>query len=288
MASLAEIYLRHRPDARGDDLEEHLAAAIARAEDGLAGVSIDGPELARGLAELDAPLTELDPDAIVELALGLACARGERAAIDLLERDYLGPAKAALASMKLDAAAQADVLQEVRTKLLVGEPPKIALYAGRGSLRGLLKVTATRTAISALRKAGRFAEAPDDELAGAQTTSGGELDFLKERYRAAFRAAFEDALAALEPRERNLLRLHFLRKVTLEALATMYGVHRATVVRQLARARETLERATYASLRERLRVDAKEIDGVIELIQSRFEVSAERLLRTVDSGEPLS
>ena len=89
---------------------------------------------------------------MIELALALACARGDDTAIRLLEREYFDGVRGALRAMKLDADLTDEVIQEVRRKLLVGEPPKIVGYAGRGSLRGLLKVTATRTAISLLRK----------------------------------------------------------------------------------------------------------------------------------------
>ncbi|MCA9611101.1 MAG: sigma-70 family RNA polymerase sigma factor, partial [Myxococcales bacterium] len=101
-----------------------------------------------------------------------------------------------------------------------------------------------------------------------------------ERYRGVFREAFEEAVGALSPRERNLLRLHFLRRVTLESLAELYGVHRATIVRHLAKIRERLDAATQAALRDRLGADKREVESVMDLIRSRFDVSVERMLRT--------
>ena len=161
--------------------------------------------------------------------------------------------------------------------------PKIVGYAGRGTLHGLVKVVATRTALSLLRRRG--VESPGDEaLLDVEGEADPELSFLKAHYRAAFRAAFEEAVHALAPRERNLLRLHCLRNVTLEALAAMYGVHRATIVRQLAKIRDELDRLTRKGLRERLGgADAREIAEVMELVRSRFDVSVERLLRTMES-----
>lgn len=275
------MYLAARPDAQAlDALEARLAAACALAEDAFEGVRVDRAELCRALAGLEPELDALSPEAIREVALALACARGEQVALRALEARYFDGMRAALASMKLAPALADEVIQEVRHKLLVGDPPKIAGYAGRGSLRGLLKVTATRTAISLLRKAGR--EAPgDDAILDAAGERDPELAYLKERYRGVFREAFEDAVASLSPRERNLLRLHFLRKVTLDALATMYGVHRATIVRQLAGVRESIERATERGLRERLGAERREVESVLDLIRSRFDVSVERLLRTL-------
>ncbi len=278
------MYLAARPDAREgsiEDLEARLVAACAHARTAHEGaVVVDDEALSRALAGLEPPVEALAPEAIEELALGLACARGDDAALRRLEARYFDGVHAALHAMKLAPSLRDEVVQEVRRKLLVGDPPKIAGYAGRGSLRGLLKVTATRTAISMLRKAGREAPGDDAVLDGASGLDDPELAYLKERYRGIFREAFEEAVASLEPHERNLLRLHFLRKVTLEALATMYGVHRATIVRQLARIRETIERATERGLREKLGAERREVESVMDLIRSRFDVSVERLLES--------
>jgi len=277
---LIDVYRAERPDAPDDpSLAADLDAACALARAAFDGVSVDDEALARALAGLPAPAGELSPDAVREVALALACADGQRAALDALEREYFDGVRGALGAMKLAPELRDEVEQEVRRKLLVGDPPKLVGYAGRGSLRGLLKVTATRTAISMLRKAGR--EAPgDDALVDASGERDPELAFLKARYRGVFRDAFAEAVASLEPRERNLLRLHFLRKMTLESLATMYGVHRATIVRHLAKIRDSIDRATRAAMRERLGADRREVDSVMELIASRFDASVERLLRT--------
>ncbi len=278
--SLHAIYREARPEMPGEAVtEEALASAVARARQAWPAIAHDEEALVRALAGLPASVTALEDRAIVEVALCVACGRGDAAALARLEAEYLDGARAALAAMKLDDALRDEALQETRRKLLVGDPPKLVGYAGRGSLRGLLKVTATRTAISMLRKAGR--EAPgDDAVVDVDGERDPELAYLKARYRAVFRDAFADAVAGLEPRERNLMRLHFLRRVTLERLATMYGVHRATIVRHLAAIRESIERATKAGLRERLGADRAEVDEVLDLIRSRYDASVERLLRT--------
>jgi len=283
MPTLEEVYLTQRPDARDlVDLATLLEAACALARDAWPDVPVLDAEFVAALAGLEPTVDRVPPERVRELALGLACGRGDEPAIRRLEAEYFDGVRGALAAMKLDDDLRDEVIQEVRRKLLVGDPPKIAGYAGRGSLRGLLKVTATRTAISLLRKSGR--ESPsDDALLDLTGERDPELAFLKERYRGIFREAFEVAVSQLEPRERNLLRLHFLRKVTLDALAKMYGVHRATIVRHLAKIRDSIDRATQKGLRERLGADAREVDSVMDLIRSRFDVSVERLLQTTES-----
>lgn len=282
MSSLAKVYLAERPDAAEvPDLGARLDAIVSELAQSAPDIHVDAEALAVALAGLPARVDALHEDAALEVALALACARNEAGALARFERDYGCVVEQTLRGMKLAQDVREEVAQEVRTKLLVadGGPPRLVGYAGRGSLRGLLKVTTTRAAITALRKLGR--EAPGDEaILDRSGERDPELAFLKERYRGVFREAFEDAVGALSPRDRNLLRLHFLQKVTLEALAEMYGMHRATVVRRLAKIRDALERATRKGLRERLGADGREVEEVMTLIQSRFDVSVERMLRT--------
>jgi RNA polymerase sigma-70 factor, ECF subfamily len=107
---------------------------------------------------------------------------------------------------------------------------------------------------------------------------------IKEQYRTAFAAAFADAARDLERRDRNLLRLHFLGGITLEQLASMYGVHRATVVRWLAGARKAVFDGTRKRMREKLG-DA-ELDEVLAMIQSRLDVSVRQLLASMERSAP--
>lgn len=255
---------------------EALLAAGAKAEH-----PVDAAVLASALARVPTVLASLTEDDVHELALALACDRGDLEALRTIDRTY-GPAvEAALVAMKLEPDVREEVWQIVKAKLLVREdgPIRLVSYAGRGTLRGLLKVTATRTALTMLRDARR--ERPTDaqvidEVAGASP----ELDFVKVGARTAFREAFAHAIETLEPHARNLLRLHHLRKVSLESLATMYGVHRATIVRQLAAARAQIERETGKALRARLDLERGEVEGVIDLVRSHFDASVERLLKT--------
>ena len=232
-------------------------------------------------AAIDA-LPSKNAERAAELALGMACAQGDPTALMILERTYLSALPRAIGHMKLDADTVDEVVQEVRRKLLVGDPPKIGEYAGKGSLRGLLKVTATRTAISLLRKTGRVGPG-DEPIVDASQSHDLEASFLKREYRGVFCDAFEAAIRGLDRHERNLLRLHFLGKVTLEQLAKMYGVHRATIVRRIAAVRESLEKETRGKMRDALKLDARELDSVMELIRSRLDVSVERMLHTLET-----
>ena len=264
------------------DLVAPLYAEVARA---WPGVDVSEAELARAFAR---KLEDDDPPPVTvanlaELYLALACARGDNAAVRAFDRAYLDVVPVALAGMRLSAATIEDVRATVRDKLLLAEgdaPPRIVGYAGRGRLRGLVQVTATRAAIDRLRHEAKEAELPVRELAAPGNI---ELSLIKAQYREAFSAGFAQAIACSTRRDRNLLRLHFLGGVTLEQLAQMYGVHRATVVRWLAAARDTVFGATRTHIADTLGAPSEELDEMFDLVKSRIELSVERLLASVES-----
>jgi len=222
---------------------------------------------------------------VAELYLAVACARGNEAAVRIFDRDYLSVVPQALGGMRLPAATVDDVRSIVRDKLLLADgdkPARIIEYAGRGRLRGLIQVSASRAAIDRIRHEQREAELPaDTQLAAAGNL---ELSLIKAQYREAFVAGFTTAVGTLPRRDRNLLRLHLLGGVTLEQLAQMYGVHRATVVRWLASAREALFGATRDHVAAKLGAGEEELDQMFELVRSRVELSVERLLASVEKS----
>jgi RNA polymerase sigma-70 factor (ECF subfamily) len=173
----------------------------------------------------------------------------------------------------------------VRDKLLLADgdrPPRVLDYAGRGRLRGLVQVTATRAAIDRIRHEEREVELP----AGRDLASPAnlELSLIKAQYRSAFADGFARAVAVASRRDRNLLRLHFLGGMTLEQLAQMYGVHRATVVRWLAAARDAVFAATRAHVASTLGAPHDELDEMFALVESRVELSLERMLASIETS----
>src|SRR5205085_1000712 len=120
-------------------------------------------------------------------------------------RAYLDVVPLALAQMRLPPATVEDVRATVRDRLLLADgdqPPRVLQYAGRGRLKGLVQVTATRAAIDRLRHEQREVELPSDHALAAPGDV--ELSLIKAQYRAAFTAGFQRAVAALSMRDRNL------------------------------------------------------------------------------------
>jgi len=267
-----------------DAAETKLAGLVAEAAAAWPGVLVEPSALVELLARKltgDDPITPT-PAAATELHLAIACARGDNAAVAAFDRAYLEVVPQALAGMKLPKATVDDVRSAVRDKLLFADgdrPPRILDYAGRGRLRGLVQVSATRTAIDRIRLEEKEVELPACELAAPTDVA---MSLIKAQYRAAFAAGFARAVATASRRDRNLLRLHFLGGVTLEQLAQMYNVHRATVVRWLAVARDAVFAATREHVATEIAAPSDELDEMFDLVKSRVELSVERLLASVE------
>lgn len=295
MASLSTAFLaRVDENARATlaaraTLEDELAACVAAVSSAWPGLALEPAAFVAQLAEkltLDpAPTPLVERAHVADLGLAWACARGDAAAFAAFEARVLPELDAALRSMEIERWLVEEVKQIVRVELFVAAPdraPLIDAYAGRGSLRGWLRSIAVRTAMKLLHKEKRApASSDDDELAQLPAGDAGpELAHFRRRYGAQFKAAFVEALATLDSRERNLLRQHFLDQLDLDQLGRLYGAHRATVARWIARGRMRLLDATRGRLREQLGVSDADLDGVLRLVRSELYQSLRRLLAT--------
>src|SRR5690606_38822240 len=139
-----------------------------------------------------------------------------------------------------------------------------------------LWVLATREALMWRRRRRREIPLEEGHLGIADVDI--ELDYLKREYRGELRAAFAEAMAELPSKQRNLLYYHFVRRLNIDQIGALYRVHRVTAFRWLRDSRGALVAATRRRLAGRLDVAGDELESVLYLVQSRLEVSLERLL----------
>jgi RNA polymerase sigma-70 factor (ECF subfamily) len=216
-----------------------------------------------------------------DVALARACAAGDAVALETFESRYMSRVPDFVARLRVEPAFVDELKQVLRAKLFVALPParpKIAEYSGSGALERWFRIAAVNTALKLLRR-GRTADR--DELARVTegtTAVDPELELVKRRYSTEFDAAFLEALAGLETRERNVLRLHFVDGLGIDAIGALHRVHRATAARWLAAAREGVLDRTRSALRSRLHLTPTEIDSLVAVVQSRLEVSLRSLL----------
>lgn len=219
-----------------------------------------------------------------ELALAVAAARGSTAAIAAFERrfaDVLGFASRRFAGR---GHTEEDLQQILRTKLFVSEPDRpaaISQYNGQGSLESWLRVIATRLFIDLGRRKDRARETTSDpSTLDAIEPSDLELDVIKAEYRSTVAAALDEAARALDPAERHLLRQHLVAGLTIDQLSAVLGVHRATVARRIARARDALILRTRELVTAQLALDPDELADMFRMVVSKLDLSMRRLLQT--------
>ncbi len=224
-----------------------------------------------------------------DLRLAQACARCEPAALLQFERELLPGALRAAAGILPAADARDELAQILRERLFQARPERparIGDYNGQIPLAAWLRVIARRAALNLLESRGQGRESIDDhaELFASHATPEQALG--AERFRGQFRAAFAAAVAGLASRDRAVLRLHLAEGVTLDGLASAYGVHRATVARWLATARVKVLERTRLGLARGLGASAAEIESLLRAARSQLDVSISAVFRSAAKEEP--
>lgn len=292
---LAEVFQQHtrNADARrcaAAELERRLHAIIDACRAAWPRLDLPADAFVHHLAEhlpedgdLDSALSRVHcPD----LYLACGCAAGDPAAFAAFDAGVLDQAVPVLHRMGLSASRIDEVIQVMRTKLLVaGGPqqrPSIATYAGRGSLVGWVRTATRRTALSLRRNMAEQLDGNDVKNRAPERMpfpADLELDYIKGRYQAEFKRAVEDAIAALEPEQRKLLGLHYSDGLSIDRIGALLGVHRATAARRIRAASDAVRDETRRLLHERLRLSAGEIDSLAGLVQSQLHLSLSRVLQ---------
>lgn len=277
-------------DALGhEDAPEHgpaLEALIARARIGFPGTQVSPDALAtfveRNLAEGSTVEAALAGPHALDLYLACACAAGDAAALAVFERSVLDGVAPAISRIDRSPELAAEIAQELRVKLLVGEAgelPRITRYAGRGPLRSWVQVAAIRAAYDRKRRGSREEPTGDERLLEASLAGGPEADALGAESRALLTAALAEGMRALDTRERAVLRMHLVEDVSTESIARIYRVHRGTVARWIAGAHEqVLAHVKRALLRER-GLGPEALESLLRLAGSQLSVSLSVLLR---------
>lgn len=209
-----------------------------------------------------------------DLFLCCACSQRDAHALGAFEREALPVARAAIGSVRSDADFVQETVQELWSKLLFGNTPKVAKFAGRGPLQAWVRVSATRAALDRCRRLG-LAASRQTELTDrfASTEPSVERVLSRARYGEAFQSALEEAIAALPQRDRNALRMHVSGRCSIDEIGRAYGVHRATAARWLERARLAIGDGVRAGLGRRdLKLTDSEFRSLAGLMASNLEL----------------
>jgi RNA polymerase sigma-70 factor, ECF subfamily len=209
-----------------------------------------------------------------DLYLAAACSAGDPAAIAAFRDELLPVVRPALRKLGIAEETIDETEQRVLVAVLVGDPqrPAIATYGGRGKLRSWVRSIGVRI--------GR-------RLAGAATPDGGddeldrlsanvhdpELALVRDRYRDHVRRALAGALASLTDRQRTVLRQYYIDGLTIDQLAAVHRVDRATTARWVVAARSAVLVQTRDLLGAQLGATTAEAESILRLLRSQLELS---------------
>jgi RNA polymerase sigma-70 factor (ECF subfamily) len=211
-----------------------------------------------------------------ELYLACACAAGNAAAIRAFEARYFTCIASVVRWLRLPDDDAHEVAQTLRQRLFVGGVAEagVLAYAGGGRLAGLMQVAATRIALNLRRGRHRVADEPAPDMPSVAI----DTVYAKAEYRERVKQAIEDAAAALAPRDRTLLRLHLVERSSIDDIAALYRVHRATAARWVQAARETLVAHTRTNFLSATKLDAHDEAGLASFVESQLTLSLSRIL----------
>jgi RNA polymerase sigma-70 factor (ECF subfamily) len=215
-----------------------------------------------------------------DVFLAAAAGDGDVCAVRAIEERFIGRLPGRIRRLGASAEMIPDILQAVRIRLFTGPAPRIRAYNGASPLEQWIKTVAIRTAIDLHRKE---VSSPRGAAEWSKVTSGQEVSaetlLLRREHKREMEAALSKQLRALSLRDRTILRLHLIEKLSLEKIARAYGVHRVTVTRWVWNAGEIVLDGLRAHFLEHFGQSPPEFDSVARLARSQLSLDLPNLLR---------
>ncbi len=300
MSTNSDIFLANyeQPDAirhlSSKDLEMVLSTVLIEAREAWPELALDDAQFVSYLAartpvspNLMATLSQLFTN---DLYLAAAAVAGDKSGVHAFTQTYRPAVVRAAARVEKQGVQADDACQLLMEYLLLprgDRPPALALYSGQGPLMAYVRVSSLRRALRMLAKENKLPDGGglDRVMALADTSDDPELAVLKNKYRAEFKGAFQQALKGLDSAERNLLRYHYLTELNTRQIGSLMGLNQSSVVRRLASVRATLLDQTRAMLMDTLGLGESQFQSIMMLVQSQLDVSIERMLKSQTDNE---
>ena len=272
---------------RGDEeaLDAWIAGALASARATWPGLERHDDAFVEFLVDKVGALPE--PDAYEALRTGdlylvHACLARDPAAVEAFVAALFPRLQRQLARVRTPAAIAEDVESALREQLFFpraarAQAPLLAGYSGRGDLASWLRSIGLRMA-SRARHEGDRNVALESNVGTAEAASEPEIELLRRTYAPRLETAMVEALGDLPDRDRELLRQHYIDALSLEAVAALHGVHRATAARWLADARSSVLRGVEDTLRAEGPLTDSELESLLRTVAREIAPSLTRIL----------
>lgn len=219
---------------------------------------------------------------IPDLFLCAACCSGDPSAVTAFEQSMFPGVQRTLRKLRLSEEAADELQQRLRERLFVRSSTghlKLQEYSGRGILASWLNVVVINIAHNLQRSDGRSLRR-DSEVSVmlAEAVPNPELRMLKELHRAKVEQVIQDAIVSLRFESRQLLRLHFVDQLSIDKIALLYSIHRATAARRIAKTVEELRSLIQKLLMDRLGLDPQEYQSLMRFVRSQLELHLQQWL----------
>lgn len=283
---LARLFLAHLalvsqqvPDEA--ELEELLVRVDRESRSAWPDVEVEPEAFMRHLAErvpTDLPLREaLEAMHTADLYLACGCLLKNTRAMALFDSSFI----ARMASSRGRAGgerADGELAQGMRVRMLLGaddQPPKLALYAGRGPLSAWVRVSGARMAVDLHRNEQEPPVDPAWPVRGVALDP--ELLYVKERYGEEFGKALEAAFSRLTTRIRTILQLYFLEGVGAAQIAQSYGTSTRTVQRWIVTAQSGIVDEVRAAMTKRYQLSNSQLDSLFGAVETEMVAALRRV-----------
>ena len=198
-----------------------------------------------------------------DIALACACAEGCVAAWEHFIGSYRGYLRASAGAILRCSASSAEAC-ELADSLFAelygladrkpGERSLFRYFHGRSTLKTWLRAVLAQRHVDAIRAGRRFESLEDGDsksqaLKTPQRISAQPADPHRERYAALFERALQAALAQLDARDEQRLRLYYAEEQTLAEIGRQLAEHESSVSRNLERIRGELRHSVEQILR---------------------------------------
>jgi RNA polymerase sigma-70 factor, ECF subfamily len=220
-------------------------------------------------------LAELPDDRLADVFLACACCHKAPGALKCFH-DQLFSVVALAARRFDDSPTFADEVYQHLCELLFvdgpNRPGRMVSYNGSGALAGFVTTAARRIALRMAASTARF-QGEEALVAQFSRLQEQETAYLRREHQETFNRALALALRQLPRRERLILRMNLVERVSTTAIATMYKVSQPTVSRWIQRSAQTIFARVKELVCDELEIDTRELQSLLMLVRSQIEIT---------------
>jgi len=275
----AALFQRSGGSAYGLSLSQFASILenVVRRTDGMSGSSKQ---------QIVAFLSTLKLD---ELALAQGCAAGNQHAWDVFLTKYRESIYQSARSIARNETTGRDLADSLHAELYGLGPAddrrsKLALYSGRGSLAGWLRMVLAQSYINQIRTGKRLVSIEEEEeehgrqFPAAATEIAAPAD-------SRIKDAIDEVLTALSPEERFLLSSYFLDGRRLAEIGRTLGVHESTISRKMEKLLSDVRKRIRKAL-ERRGMSRRQAEEAMETDVRDLELDVAARLRPPAANSP--